>query len=424
MPKFDGIRGLCAVALLVVHVAWTASLTGSYNEAPSNLPAATVINGFQITVGVFFLLSGLFLYRPFARAIITDTPKPELGPYFLRRVLRLLPAYYVVTAVALLALNFNSIDGIWYVLRPVLLMQNYDPQWMAGMDITWTVPTEIQWYIVLPLIAWASHWYARRGADPVSRARRLMIPIPILILVGFAWNVYIHQPFMGIFPPEFWWPIGVAANIAAGMGLGIMSALSQVSPGNTSRIFRVAAKHPNMFWFAALIVFAINCAKPFGRPGYGDYDSLPGALTFYVLFILFCALLITPMVAPNSESRLIDAVVGNRVVVFLGRISYGVYLWHFIVMNLYLGSGSIFGGDPLQVPAMRGMAGFWELESAVLLGSIVVATVSYYAIERPLLQLGERWISSRKARKSTTTGTDTDTGTGTVQRVSDSAAAV
>lgn len=398
LPQFDGLRGLCAVALLVVHVAWTAGLTGSYQDHPSNLPAAIVINGFQIAVGVFFLLSGLFLYRPFARSTIAGTPRPEIGPYFIRRLLRLLPAYYVVTAVCLLLLNFNSIDSVWYVLRPIVLMQNYDSVWMAGMDITWTVPTEVQWYLVLPLIAWVSHLYARRAPDPVARARRLMVAVPVLIFIGFAWMAYIHRPEMGPFPAEFWWPIGVAANFGAGMWLGVKSALHQVSPKDNPGVFRVAAKYPNWFWFGALVVFAINCAEPFGRPGYGDYDTMAGALVFYALFIAFCTLLVLPMVAPNAKSRFIDATLGNRPVVFLGRISYGIYLWHFAVMNLYLGSGSIFDGGPQPVPALRGQAGFWELESVVLLGSIVLATISYYLIERPILNFGERHLNAKKLR--------------------------
>ena len=405
VPTFDGLRGVCAVALLVVHVAWTASLTGSYTAKPSNLPAAIVINGFQITVGVFFLLSGLFLFRPFARAILEGkgAKGPALGPYFVRRVLRLIPAYLLVTTAALLLLNFSSINSVWYVLRPFALMQNYDFKWMAGMDITWTVPTEIQWYIALPLIAALTGLWARRGATVKARARRLIIPVPILILVGFGWMAYIHRPSMGQFPPEFWWPVGVAANFGAGLALGIMSAHQQVDPNHEPVLFRWARKRPNLMWLGALVVFALNCWNLDGRPGYGDYATLLGSQIFYVLFILFCTFMVLPMVAPGAKSRLIDAALGNPVIVFLGRISYGLYLYHFVVMNLYLRNGSIFGGEVLQVPFLRGKVGFWELESAVLGITIVVAAASYYLFERPILNLGERKLQAREARRKVAT---------------------
>jgi peptidoglycan/LPS O-acetylase OafA/YrhL len=399
VPIFDGLRGVCAVMLLVVHIAWTARLVGSYQDPPSNYPAAVFIAGFQLAVGVFFLISGLFLFRPFARSIITDSPWPELGPYFLRRALRLLPAYYLVVAVSLLMLNFHAINGLWYVLRPILLMQNYDPVWMAGMDVTWTVPTEVQWYLALPLIAWAVSKYARKGADPVARARRMMIITPIFFVVGIIWFIYIHSPGMGIFPPQYFWPVGVAGNFGFGIWLGIMSALAQVSPKDNPGVFRVAARHPLLFWAAGVIVFAINCFHPWGRAGYGDYDSLPASLAFYALFILFCTLIVLPMIAPNMKSQFIDDILGNRVIVYLGRISYGIYLWHFVVLNFYFRSGNIFGGDPMIVPAMRGKAGFFPLETGVLLGTILIASLSYYLVERPLLEYANRKLNERQARR-------------------------
>jgi peptidoglycan/LPS O-acetylase OafA/YrhL len=401
IPRFDGVRGICSVALLTVHIAWTGSLIGNYNQPPVNLPAATVINGFQIVMGVFFLLSGLFIFRSFARPVIAGgTPQPELGPYFLRRVLRLLPPYYLMVGAALLLLNFNSIHSTWYVLRPLLLLQNYNQVWMAGLDITWTVSTEFQAYLALPLLAWSVAWYARRGATPVIRARRMMIPVPILFVLGLVWVVYLHRPSMGIFPAQYWWPLGMIGVIAAGMMLGVMSGLSQVDPENTPSLFRLATKRPNIFWLIAMGVFALDCARIFDRPGYSDWDDEKGAIMFYLMFIAFCLLIVTPMIA-NAQSRLIQAVLGNRVVVYLGRISYGIYLWHFVVMNLYLRNGNLFhGGAPATVPALRGKVGFVELESAVLVGTIVIASLSYYLLERPILQLGDRWVAARRERRA------------------------
>lgn len=403
VPIFDGVRGLAATGLLVVHVAFTSSLIGSYNEPPSNRWGAYVVDGFQLTLGVFFVISGLFLFRPFARSIIAGTPRPEIGPYLLRRALRLLPPYYVMTAAALLLLNFDSINSVWYVLRPVVLMQNYDSVWMAGMDISWTVPTETQWYLALPVIAWLAGLWARRTPDPIRRARRLLIPFPILFLFALGWTIYLHQPSMGQFPVQYWWPMGMAGNIGLGMALGVLSARAQVVPDRLPSLFRLAARRPNMLWLGALVLFVINCFRPFGKPGYGDYDSMNAAIVFYVLFVLASGLIITPMIAPKSESRLIKAILGNPVSVYVGRISYGVYLWHFVVMNLYLHNGSIFGNQPQMLNFLRGKAGFWELEAAVLLLSIAVASVSYYLIERPILRAGDRYLARRKTRATRNT---------------------
>lgn len=399
-PTFDGVRGICAVALLIVHVAWVARLIGNYNQPPSFLPGATLVNGFQVVIGIFFLMSGMFLFRPFARAIIAGTKRPALGEYFLRRALRLLPPYYIMLAAALLLLNFNSITSVWYVLRPIVLMQNYNSVWMAGMDISWTVPTEVQWYLALPLIAWAVAWYARKGATPAIRARRLMIPVPVLLAAGLGWFIYLHQPGMGIFPLQYWYPISMAGAIGVGLMMGIMSALSQVSPDSTPTLFRLGKRWPNLFWLGALAIFAIDCAQIDGRLGYSDWPTMTGGLVYYACFVVFAVFVVTPMIAPGAHSRLINAVLGNMVTVYIGRISYGIFLWHFTIMNLYLRNGSIFGGSAQPTPALRGKAGFWELEAAVLFGTILVATLSYYLLERPVIQLGDRWMIARKAART------------------------
>ena len=401
LPIFDGLRGVCAVLLLVVHVGWTAAFIGSYTDPPKNLPVAMVITSFQIAVGVFFLLSGLFLYRPFARAIIAGTRRPEVGPYLLRRVLRMLPVYYLVVLAAVLLLNLNNVDGPWFVLRPLVLMQNYDPVFMAGLDITWTVSSELQWYLLLPVFAWATAVWARRSDDPMVRARRLMLPVPILILASLVWTIYIHQPSMGPFPNQFWWPIGVAANIGVGMAMAIWAARSEIVPDRLPWLFRAAARFPKSFWVAALGAFAINAFKPFGRAGYGDYDEQASALVFLGLFVCFCVLVVAPLIAPGARSRTMQVVLGNPVVVYLGRISYGIYLWHFVVMNLYLRNGNVFGQFK-TLPELRGTVGFWELEIAVLVITVIVASLTYYLLERPIMNWGERRLAQRAARRAGT----------------------
>jgi peptidoglycan/LPS O-acetylase OafA/YrhL len=380
-------------------MSFVGGLSGNYNERPSNLAGAVIVYGLQIVVSVFFLLSGMFLFRPFARAIIAPgIARPRLGQYFLRRGLRLLPLYYAVAVISLLLLNYNSINGAWYVIRPLVLMQNYNSTWMAGMDLTWSVPTEVQWYLFLPLLAFGMAWYAKRGRDVTSRARRLMIPVPILVVVGLIWTIYVHLPGMGIYPAQYSWPISMAGNIAVGIGLGIMSAVAQVSPESTPTLFRWAARRPNLFWLGALVMFGITCANPFGRPGYGDWVNMGGAVTQYILFTAFCVFVVLPMAAPGANSRVINGFLGNRVMVFLGRISYGIYLYQFIVMNLYLKNGSIFGTTPLTAPALRGKTGFWQLELADLAGSIILATISYYLLERPIMRWGERRLNARRQR--------------------------
>jgi len=399
----DGVRGLCALGLVFTHVAMISGLLGTRevptgHADPSNAAGAFLASGMQVLAGVFFVLSGLFLYLPFARSVIGGTRRPDAGSNFVRRAVRLLPAYFAMYVVVLLVLNAEAIDSVWYVLRPILMMHIYDEVLMHGMEVTWTVPAMVQWYLALPVIAWAVHGFATRGATPVARAYRLMLPVPVLLGLGFGWLFFVDIREMGT-RALFWWPMGLATFIGVGIALGTMVALSQVSPKDTPKLLRLGADHPNLFVAGAAVTLFINSARPFSEIGMDDVYSLNALVTTYGLFGLFGLLLVTPLVAPGARSRTVDAVLGNKPVAYIGRISYGVYLWHFAVMHFYLQGENIPGSEPLlPIFALRGIAGFGELFLVTAVGAIAVATVSYYLLERPLLAWGDRYTRRRRER--------------------------
>ncbi|GAA2601606.1 acyltransferase [Actinomadura fulvescens] len=404
-PAIYGIRGMAALALLTVHVAMFSGLFGTRAlgepRPPSNFVGAFFVSGLPSFIGVFFVLPALYLYLPIARAIISGRKRPPQRNAFIRRLFRLLPAYYVMYLVVLLALNRESIDGVGYVLRPILLLQVYlpnpfVPNLMNGMEITWTVPSMVQWYLALPLIAWATHGYARRGATPASRARRLMLPVPILIAAGVGWLFFVKGQGWDN-RMVFWWPQGFAPTIGIGMALAILLALSQVSPKDTAGVLRVAARRPPLFWLGALAVYLVNCARPFSVIGMDAIYSTSGLLVTYLMVAMFGLLAALPLTAPGARSQATQLVLGNKVVAHLGRVSYGIYLWHFAVMHVYLQPGSVFDGNARPIRELYGTAGFIELELVTVIGAVLMATLSYYLLERPVSAWADQRFRDRKA---------------------------
>src|SRR4051794_40093700 len=88
----DGLRGLAALSVLVYHVALATVGAGAVAGAAGAL---------HFGVPVFFVLSGLLLYLPFVRARMDGRPRPSLRRYAVRRLARIVPAYWA----ALLGLN-------------------------------------------------------------------------------------------------------------------------------------------------------------------------------------------------------------------------------------------------------------------------------------------------------------------------------
>jgi peptidoglycan/LPS O-acetylase OafA/YrhL len=132
--------------------------------------------------------------------------------------------------------------------------------------------------------------------------------------------------------------------------------------------------------------------KPFTFAGDGDYPNIPQALMDHVLFALFGLLLVVPLIAPSARSRIMTVLLGNNVSRFLGRISFGINLWHFPMLYYCLKLGSMFGTKPSAMDTKVGVVGFWQLVAEVLAGIIFLSTVNHYLVERPLGRLGGRLV--------------------------------
>jgi peptidoglycan/LPS O-acetylase OafA/YrhL len=349
--------------------------------------------GLTVTLAPFFLLSGMLLYRSFARATFTGSAPPRLKSFFVRRVLRIVPTYWVVVAVVMLTIDWDTAPSTWWVLRPFLLLHFFitdgSNYYYPGLEITWSVSAELVFYLLLPGGAWLINKYARQVEDQARQLRRICWSVSPFVALGLGWEVYTHLASTGLYPVQMYWPPNFLGVMAIGMMLGAGLAYHEVT-GREIAVFRWAGKHPLWWWTAAFGAFLLNCWKPFTFAGDGDYPNIPQALMDHVLFVLWGLLILVPLIAPSSRSRVIAATLGNKVSVFLGRISFGVYLWHFPVIYYCLQLGSLFGTQPSAMDTKVGSVGFWQLIFEVVAGSVVLSTLTHYFVERPLGRLGAR----------------------------------
>ncbi|MDA3647023.1 acyltransferase [Saccharopolyspora indica] len=392
IPKLEGVRGLCAGVVLLYHTAFFAGVL-ALPGSPGTPVFGFLFTGLEVFLPPFFVLSGYLLYRSFAKSVITGAPRPAIGSFLARRSVRILPAFWVLTAFCLLVLNFNSIDGVWYVLRPLLLLHSFQMStWPAGMEATWTVTTEMTFYLLLPVFAWFIQLFAARAPEPAQRAQRMLLPILLIGAVGLIWQAYISAPSAVSIPDPAFWPPRYFGTCAIGMALAVLSVQAEVhGPGG---LFRLVQRHPNKFWLGALVAYLVNLPKPFGTPGAGDWAAMLQMMVDHVLILVFSTLLLLPLLVPDVRSRLMDAVLANRPIRYLGRISYGVYLWHMAVLLLVVGLGDVFGGQGPASPTSYGGAGadlgFWPLLLLVLSCTVAIATVSHFLLEQPLARLVNR----------------------------------
>src|SRR3954447_24513992 len=100
----DGLRGLAALAVLADHTVQHGS-----DQSAGVLRVLFGMGAQGLTV--FFVLSGFLLYRPFAAALLDGTPMQPTRVYVRNRLLRILPAYWVVFVVAAFVVGVVYLHG-------------------------------------------------------------------------------------------------------------------------------------------------------------------------------------------------------------------------------------------------------------------------------------------------------------------------
>jgi peptidoglycan/LPS O-acetylase OafA/YrhL len=393
----DGIRAAAALAVLLTHVG---GLTG---YSTTGTPVSWVLSRGDVGVPIFFTLSGLLLYRKWAAAALTGDRAGRVAVYLRRRALRILPAYWAVVLIALPVLNPGPAQHVWSWLQYLLLLQNYDPHpWWTGSGATglaqaWSLVVEVSFYLVLPLLAAALTWFACRGGQPgggaagVSRrARRLLACIAVLAASSAGWVVLVYYPypnlrFEGTLPPlMIWFCTGMAIAVAQAW-----AAAEPVSGGPASRACRSVAASAGMCGLIAACAFAIACT-PLTGP---EFLGVPGlwetefktALYALIACAIVAPVAFQPLLADRGAGMLSARLLGSRPVRFLGKISYGIFLWQFLAAYAFFGLlhlKTVFSGGSLYTAPEVAIAGL-----AIALFTVAAATVSYYLIERPAQHL-------------------------------------
>ncbi|MBB5074642.1 peptidoglycan/LPS O-acetylase OafA/YrhL [Nonomuraea endophytica] len=313
-----------------------------------------------IAVPIFFLLSGLLLFRPWAKAFIEGTQAPGTPRYLWRRLLRVFPAYWLVTALALWA--WSSLDGFGWATW-MLMLQNYTAQGQApdGLYQMWTMPIELAFYLALPLIAWCLGVWARRGNRPV----RLLGGIAVLPVISIATVVAAHvwdQPQMALWLPHH------LIYFAAGMAMAVLSVWIKESRALDSLA-------PQLLVLAVLLYAMLS--TELAGPRTLTLPSLSQSLWRMVLETAVAVLIVAPFaLAPRADS-LRHRVLGNPVSAYLGRISYSVFLWHAPVITLYY---KVTDAEPFN-------GNFWPVATFTLIGTLLISAGSYHLVEENALRL-------------------------------------
>jgi len=364
----DAIRAVASIGVVVTHVSFQ---TGTTNNGTWAGFLARLDSG----VALFFVLSGFLLFLPYARRRFAGAVPPATGPYLWRRALRILPAYWLVVVMCFVLLPENAkvTSADW--IRHLLLLQNYQPNTLrAGLTQTWSLVTEVSFYLLLPVLATI---ILGRHGTPLSDRRPLRV-LGLFVAFSIAWLLVSRIVDEDGSQPLGSWLPGTLAWFSVGMALALLRAwFEQLGSASLPLAWvRDLAKAPGSCWLLALFLFAV-ATTPVAGPRLLFPSTGWEMVAKTLLYGTAAAFIVLPLVlADQSGSRFIRAL-SVRPLRWLGELSYSIFLWHLLVL------ASVYELTDIKIFQGR----FWSVLGLTLAGTMVVSTLSYLLLERPLLRL-------------------------------------
>jgi peptidoglycan/LPS O-acetylase OafA/YrhL len=349
----DGLRALAALSVLAFH-AWLYRPGGP--PGPRDALADQIL--FELCRGLilFFVLSGYLLYRAFVRGPV------DWRRFALRRVARIVPAYYVCVlgCLALLAaVGYSAgLPAAHELPLFAVLAQNYTADTVTQLNpVTWTLGVEAAFYVLLPIVGLLA--LRLRGAAHVAL-------LCGLVLVTLGWNALTDGFVATRTLPAY---IGHFA-------LGMLVAVWAERRGEREPL---AARATAALVLAGAAIVALNSywAETAARDAFvrAELGNLPAALGF--------ALILAAAVAGSGPSV---AWLRARALVAVGVVSYGVYLWHVPLL--------------LVARELDALPGSWPARLALLLpAALALGALSWRWVERPSIGWAAAYRGRRRERQ-------------------------
>jgi peptidoglycan/LPS O-acetylase OafA/YrhL len=363
---FDSMRALAVLGVLIIHVGAVsgANMIAWYGVASSQG---------RIGVRIFFMISAFLLYRPYVMAHLNGESGPVLGTYAKRRVLRILPAYWV--ALTVLA-TWPGLKGVWTENWWIYfgMLQAYWPATLfSGLNVAWSLTIEVAFYVAVPFLALLLGWLGH-GASARTKMRRQVWALVALGLAAEVFRLYafsierrdLNFTLMSMFLP-----------FATGMLLAVASCWLGTDEKRW-RWTRFVVDQPGACWLAAAAVFVAFCFSPaFLRTGIGEHTLTSWGFEQFA-YVVVSALLLLPAVFGEDEGGWPRRVLGTRFLCFMGAVSYGIFLWHQPLLRWMnqAGGRTLIPGYPVL-----------SLSILCLSVSLLAGWASYRLIEIPAMRL-------------------------------------
>ena len=345
LAGIDGLRGLGILAVVIYHSDFFPFLKGGFTG-----------------VDVFFVISGYMISRSLYNRPSLQFPR-YLSEFYKRRIIRIVPALVVCLIVTIIASTL-FIPSSWLSdiisktgLSAFLGYSNFTLVWNSDRYFapraefnpflhTWTLATEMQFYLLFPIIyyVWLRFRKSKSAAGYISWALLAVLGASSLGIALLETTAN-HDRAFYLLPSRFW-------ELAAGALLFQLHSNSVLLPKSKSA--------PRLLMIAGLLLLGVSFA-------FADQQAFP--FPWAMVPVLATTLLLCGIVGTTDKASLVHRFLGSSAMVYIGKISYSLYLWHWPVAVL-----------------LRWTIGFhtYWLLLLYLVAALVLATTSYRYVETPV----------------------------------------
>ena len=360
VAALTGVRAVAALLVVLTHAAYT---TGKYPQGYTGLALSRA----EIGVPIFFVLSGFLLFRPWAKAAADGAPAPSVSRYAWHRVRRIMPAYAVTVLAAYAVYHFRNAGPnpghTWEgLLRNLSLTQIYADNYVyrflhQGLTQMWSLAVEAAFYVALPALAWLLLVLLCRRT---WRPGLLYLGLGVLFAVSPAWLVLVHNTDFLPDGARLWLPTYLAWFVG-----GMLLAVLQVTGARAYALVCIPL---------AVVSYFIASTPVAGEP-----TTSPALLSEALVKVVFYAAIATLIVAPlaltgpmrpggadgnGGQGGWYSRALASRPMVFLGEISYEIFLIHLITMELVM-------VEILRTPVYTGS--MWALFVGTMVATVPLA---------------------------------------------------
>ena len=376
LPSIDSLRALAVLAVIIYHV--------DVNYLPG---------GF-LGVDLFFVLSG-YLISSLIIKEYRKTGSLNLYNFYIRRARRLLPAvYFMITVGLVVMVLFNEVllrkshlDAIfgyiyssnwWYIFHKLDYFDSFGAQ--SPFKHLWSLAIEEQFYMIFPLLFLLVNRKKKSKDGTYKLNKNFLYVVLGLIIVSLIAHIILFD-------------INNISRIYFGTDTRAFSLLVGVVGAILYPIERLHAKvtlQQNMIYSVVSLVSIATLITVM------IYTSEYNTWLYRGGFLLVAVLGLIVIISSGKQHTLMSRLLSFKPVVFIGKISYSLYLWHFLVLVLTTPVSEI-GNPNIYFVILRVILTF------------VVAIVSYVFVETPIRKLGfKKYVSvifkkmikcSRKSRR-------------------------